>query len=316
LIYADGWNLYNQMPHAPATLQEAWYENEHNETTQTQLRQQAYYSILSGLLAGQVFGNCPEWNFGYNDYGFAACAATTWEAELNSQGHINQKWFSALFNSRYWWKLIPDSANAVMTAGYGSGANYVVTAYASDGSSIIAYLPSQGSGLTINPTVLAGDSVRVRCFNPSNGDVNFDSNKSTGNTFQVTPPAAGDWVLVVDSKNFDAIFDKPGGRAPQDISVPVEAEVLQQSENFSLAQNYPNPFNPETTIAYSLPRSGFVELMVFNIDGKKVVTLVSEFQPAGNYSVKFNARALSSGLYFCKLRMGNFVDAIKILVLK
>lgn len=311
-IYADGWDLYNQTPHRPATLQEAWFENEHGSTP-TQLRQQSYYAILSGLLAGQIFGNCPEWHF--SEHSGSLCGAGDWTSELNSQGHKNQKWAARLFHSRYWWKLIPDSTNVVTTAGYGSGANYVVTAYASDGSSIIAYLPSRGNGLMINPTMLAGDSVRVRWFNPSNGSVVFDSNQDTDNTFQVAPPSAGDWVLVVDSKNFDKIFDKPGGRVPQDAPVSVKAGSFNRPK-LALAQNYPNPFNPETTLVYYLPHSGFVELILFNIDGKRIVALVSEHQQAGHYSVKVNARGIASGLYFCKLRMNGSDDTIKILVLK
>lgn len=311
-IYLDGWDLYNQTPHRPATLQEAWYENEHGSTP-AQLRQQSYYAILSGLLAGQIFGNCPEWHF--SEYSGSLCGAGKWAAELNSQGHKNQKWFSKLFNSRYWWKLIPDSANAVTTVGYGSGANYVVTAYASDRSSIIAYFPASRT-VTINPAVLVGDSVRVRWFNPSNGVVIFAGNQRRANIFQVAPPSTSDWVLVVDSENFDSVFDKPGGRTPRDIPGPVNGEDLQPSEKFYLVQNYPNPFNPETTIVYSLPSSGFVELIVFNVDGKKVATLVSTFQPEGRYSVKFNARMFSSGLYFCSLKTNKLVDTIKLLVLK
>lgn len=315
-IYIDGWDFYNQKPHRPAVLQEAWFENEHN-STQTQLRQQAYYAILSGLLGGQIFGNCPEWNFGFSNNGFTDCQNRNWIDELNSQGHKNQKWFARLFNSRYWWKLIPDSTNQVMIAGYGTVGqrNYVTTASANDGSSVIAYLPSQSTAVTINPATLVGDSVRVCWFDPSNGAVIFDGTQDTGTAFQVTPPSAGDWVLVVDSKKFDEIFDKPGGRAPQDVLVSVGSPSFRKTK-FSLAQNYPNPFNPGTTIVYSLPSAGFVELIIFNVDGRKVATLVRESQQPGNYSVKFNAGTFASGFYFCKLQVNDLSNTIKILVLK
>jgi hypothetical protein len=303
-------------PKIPAGLQEAYYENEYS-TTQQYLRACSYYTTLGGALGFQVFGNCPIWHFSQcGDW----CGAGDWTSELNSQGHVNQKWYAKLFKSRYWYKLIPDTDQVVMTAGYGTYGDdtYVTTAYASDGSSIIAYLPSQGQGVTIDPSVCAGDSVRVNWFNPSNGAVAFESNEDTGDAFQVAPPSSGDWVLVVDSENYDSIFDKPGGNAPQDTPQPVDVvvAVVQQPEAFSLFQNYPNPFNPETTIVYSLPSSGSVKLRIFNTDRKEVATLVSRYQNAGNYTVSFKASKLSSGLYFCRLELNGKVATKKMLILK
>lgn len=85
-------------------------------------------------------------------------------------------------------------------------------------------------------------------------------------------------------------------------------------ESFLLAQNYPNPFNPETTIGYSIPTQGHVTLSVYNSLGQLVSTLVNEFENAGNYKVKFNAKNLSSGIYFYRISCGNF-SAIKKLIL-
>lgn len=304
-----------RIPKIPAGLQEAYYENEYS-TTQQYLRACAYYTILGGALGFQVFGNCPVWNFDKVD---DWCETKDWTSQLNSQGHINQKWYAKLFKSRYWYKLIPDTNQVVMTAGYGTYGNdtYVTTASASDGSSIIAYLPSQGSGVTINARVCAGDSVRVNWFNPSNGAVTFQGNEDSGSTFQITPPSGGDWVLVVDSKKFDSIFDRPGGNPPKDIPLPVDVgvKVLLRPEALSLAQNSPNPFNSETTIVYYLPYSGFVKLRIFNTTGKEVATLISGYQNAGSYTMCFKASKLSSGLYFCRLEIKGLATTKKMLVL-
>ena len=70
---------------------------------------------------------------------------------------------------------------------------------------------------------------------------------------------------------------------------------------FELIQNYPNPFNPSTTIIYQIPELSFVAIKVYDVLGKEIATLVNEEKPAGIYKVDFNAKNLSSGIYFYKL---------------
>ncbi len=71
--------------------------------------------------------------------------------------------------------------------------------------------------------------------------------------------------------------------------------------DFELYQNYPNPFNPSTTINYELPNAGSVKIIVYDISGKKVKTLINEFRQAGSYNVIFDGKNLASGVYFYKL---------------
>jgi hypothetical protein len=75
--------------------------------------------------------------------------------------------------------------------------------------------------------------------------------------------------------------------------------------SFKLHPNYPNPFNPYTTIRYTLPKSEFVTLKVYDIVGREVSTLVNKRQTAGSYSVRFDASQISSGLYFYKITAGD-----------
>lgn len=94
---------------------------------------------------------------------------------------------------------------------------------------------------------------------------------------------------------------------------------------FSLSQNYPNPFNPSTVISYQLPISSDVTLKVYDILGNEIATLVNEYKPAGIYEVEFNTsshfglsgiRGFSSGIYFYELKAGDFIQTMKMLLLK
>jgi hypothetical protein len=85
-------------------------------------------------------------------------------------------------------------------------------------------------------------------------------------------------------------------------------------DKFLLKQNYPNPFNPVTTIDYSVPSEQFIKLVVFDNLGRNVATLVNENKSPGNYTVKFDASKLSSGLYYCSLTSAKAHDT-KIMVL-
>jgi hypothetical protein len=84
-----------------------------------------------------------------------------------------------------------------------------------------------------------------------------------------------------------------------------------------LEQNYPNPFNPSTLIRYAIPAEGPVSLRVYDVAGREVATLVNEFKPAGAYEVRFaSANALASGVYFFRVKAGNFSETKKMILLK
>lgn len=89
---------------------------------------------------------------------------------------------------------------------------------------------------------------------------------------------------------------------------------------FTLSQNYPNPFNPSTRIQYSLEKSAFVSLKIYNVIGVEVATLVNDNQEAGNYTVQFGinkeTKNLSSGVYFYRLEAGSFTSTRKLVLIK
>jgi hypothetical protein len=85
---------------------------------------------------------------------------------------------------------------------------------------------------------------------------------------------------------------------------------------FELAQNYPNPFNPSTIISYQLPVSSEVRLVVYDLLGRELQTLVNTRQDAGRYTASFNAASLASGIYFYRLQAGTFVETRKMILAK
>jgi hypothetical protein len=94
---------------------------------------------------------------------------------------------------------------------------------------------------------------------------------------------------------------------------------------FSLSQNYPNPFNPSTTINYSIPvetpgssRTSLrhVSLIVHDVLGREIKTLVNEEKPAGNYFIQFDGSTLSSGIYFYRLQTKYYTETKKMILLK
>jgi Secretion system C-terminal sorting domain/CARDB len=92
--------------------------------------------------------------------------------------------------------------------------------------------------------------------------------------------------------------------------------ALKVPNYYSLEQNYPNPFNPSTKIKYTIPKGGEVRLAVYDILGRETAVLVNEYKDPGEYTIDFNASALSSGVYFYSIRAGDFTDTKKMLLIK
>jgi len=85
---------------------------------------------------------------------------------------------------------------------------------------------------------------------------------------------------------------------------------------FSLSQNYPNPFNPTTNIRYTLTKESQVTLKIFDMLGREVENIVNQKQAAGSYEVNFNASKLASGVYIYRISAGDFVQSMKMMLIK
>ncbi len=191
-----------------------------------------------------------------------------------------------------------------------------------------------------NGDAVAGDSIYTRQYMFSPDSMNVGTMGRVGQVFKF-----GVWggdneggfgnnhvANVDDSQSAFTIHAQFGSIDPKKydhwdynamVSNPTSVERVGDfvPGKFALDHNFPNPFNPETSITYSIPRSGDVKLTVYNLIGQQIATLVAENQVAGNYHVRWNGqndagRQVASGFYVYKLEAGNFVQTRKMLLLK
>jgi hypothetical protein len=144
-----------------------------------------------------------------------------------------------------------------------------------------------------------------------------------------------DSIFYTDNNNYDIqLIVKKDGIRIDSLSQPFHADFGLSVDDlgtvlteFSLSQNYPNPFNPSTKIKFTIPNTPLsfgeglgVRLVVYDVLGNEIATLVNEEKQPGVYEVEFNTSSIkhlpSSGIYFYQLKAGNFVETKKMVVLK
>ncbi|MGD0591269.1 MAG: endo-1,4-beta-xylanase [Bacteroidota bacterium] len=175
-------------------------------------------------------------------------------------------------------------------------------------------------------TYLSASGQRV--FNVSiNGTTvlsNFDiyasaggQNKAIARSFSTTANSSGQVVIqfssVTQNPKVNGLTVAGGGSAKL-----AEQEQSQRVNpaGYALEQNYPNPFNPSTTITFMIPVNSYVSLKVYNFLGQVVTELAGREYSAGQHSVMFNASNLTSGIYYCAIKAGDFAMVQKMNLLK
>ena len=142
-------------------------------------------------------------------------------------------------------------------------------------------------------------------------------------------------TTIVDETSFgEQTSDISTGRYPNGTGTFVQMSPTFSSQNvdgmtdvasdqfteiptqFILEQNYPNPFNPATTICFSIPAANHVTLLIYNITGQLVATLVDEQLSPGNYEYQWNAVNMPSGIYFYTLTCGSMTQMKRMILLK
>lgn len=102
----------------------------------------------------------------------------------------------------------------------------------------------------------------------------------------------------------------------QSFSPEINNPLNESVSEYYLSSSFPNPFNSSSTIKYYIPSTSQVIIKVFNMLGEEIETLVDEVKPSGTYQVTWNAKDLTSGVYFYRLQAGDFVQTRKMILLK
>jgi hypothetical protein len=116
-----------------------------------------------------------------------------------------------------------------------------------------------------------------------------------------SPERSVQMIMIEGGNNFVSVNDDPNSK---------------MVHSYNLYQNYPNPFNPTTNIQYTLPKSGYLSLKVYNVLGQEVATIFRGFQNAGSHKADFDASKLSSGVYLYRLESGDVSLSKKLVLMK
>lgn len=139
----------------------------------------------------------------------------------------------------------------------------------------------------------------------------FDCNFKNNNLYTFCVETDNDSIYRIFTNIFK-INNQTKVNNKNTIKIPCQIELYQ---------NYPNPFNPTTLISYTLPKTSSVELKIFDILGNDVRTLVNEIQNSGIRNSKWDGtdndgNKLSSGIYYCRLKVNDNIKTIKMILMK
>jgi hypothetical protein len=216
-------------------------------------------------------------------------------------------WSQTSLNDRSIWVIAANGNNVYAGTGDISGI-YIST---NNGTNWTQSLIMQSiSALAVyGNTLFAG--VSVTGFNVSfdNGNNWIQKNEGLGNL--------STWSLFVSNGYLYAGTSTNGVyRRPLSELVGIHPISTETPSKYSLSQNYPNPFNPITNVKFSMLNARDVKLVVYDVMGREVQTLVNEKLSAGTYEVKFDGSMLNSGIYFYKMMTDGFTETKKMLMIK
>jgi hypothetical protein len=130
----------------------------------------------------------------------------------------------------------------------------------------------------------------------------------------------GNTRIVDGNEDDSAVVDLGAYEYQPSVGIAEELKTFSTGD-FVIFQNYPNPFNPQTTIEYYLPRSGWVNLAIYNVLGQKIKVLVNDFQTKGKKSITWDGKdqkgkMVATGIYYYRLRTSDYIDSKKMLLIK
>ena len=125
--------------------------------------------------------------------------------------------------------------------------------------------------------------------------------------------------LVINPYNHNQLWIGTAGNGVfifEGLTIGIRRISTKIPASFALFQNFPNPFNPKTVINFSVPQKALVKIIIYDILGNEVKTVLNEIKNAGYYSLDFDASSISSGVYFYRLVSSQFSDCKKMVLIK
>ncbi len=286
-VYRTGKRGFNLEPIKPVINGEPNYEDIFNDLQRpdeegafrvrpVHVREAAYQSILSGATMGINYGANGIWQWSTERNAGSHFARDNVMTAIHYPGSSQMTILKDIMVQYNWYKLKPVQEYVTVE----NSDKVVITG--STGQHLISYFPSNLNSKVkfILPQNLYVSSSKF--INPTTGEEVLASSMPDTRSFSVTPPDTMDWLFVAD----------------------IQKKALTIPTNVQLYQNYPNPFNSNTVIDYYVSERGKVTLTVYDSIGRTVRVLLNEIQLKGFHASSFNAKGLSSGVYFYRLETG------------
>jgi Secretion system C-terminal sorting domain len=242
--------------------------------------------------------------FGGNRADFGNCVQQTTDGGYIITGEVRS--FDAIGTADLWLIKTDDNGDSLWTktfGGSGSDGGYWVQQTADGGYIIVGWAGGDRgySDVWLIKTDANGDVLWTKIYDGNSNDVGYFVQQTNDMGY----------IIAGSTESFGA-----GGIDAWLIKIDADTAAIGETLNYKLLQNYPNPFNPTTNIRYEIGSERFVSLRVFGILGREIAILVNEKKPAGSYSVEFDGRRFSSGIYLYQMQADNFKQARKMILLK
>ena len=226
----------------------------------------------------------------------------------------DSEWQLPAYQTFYWVKKVPEDTITLQRT-QGQILNHAYDFYGSDNYTPYAQVIYKRDDLLMPSSWMDTTRNYYHILTNNNGDSLIELSEREL-AFSTTEYLDGDYRIFVEAR------DEYGNSTIDSMEVKFKnglTRILKDNAQlplkFQLFQNYPNPFNPSTTIRYSIPESGMVRLKVYDLLGKEANKLVDEFQKTGTYIINFDAVNFASGIYFYELKVGEFSEVKKMLLI-